>query len=153
MIFPFDKKCSPWWALTNKKRILKNACAVPEIYTFLLLGWPSWIFLKSGSLPYPLVLCRLMIHKNDQLTKPYNFCLRHFNLRWLWKKDHLTLWWRKMKSSLIFAKILQLNPRGTLSSELFEFLRYFYPFQRYVKFLFSSFFNSARLFENLFSQK
>ena len=65
----------------------------------------------------------------------------------------LTLWWRKMKSSPIFAKILQLIPRGTLSSELFEFLRYLYPFQRYAKFSFSGFFNSARLFENLFSRK
>ena len=47
----------------------------------------------------------------------------------------------------------RLNPHGTLSSELFEFLRYLYPFKRYAKFSFSDFFNSARLFENVFSQK
>ena len=57
----------------------------------------------------------------------------------------------KMKSSPIFAKLLQLVPRGALSSELFEFLRYLYPFKRYTKFSFSDFFNSVRLFENVFS--
>ena len=43
----------------------------------------------NRNLPYPLVPCRLMIHKNDQQTKPYNFWLRLFNLKWLWKKTHL----------------------------------------------------------------
>ena len=43
--------------------------------------------------------------------------------------------------------------RGMLSSELFEFLKYLYPFKRYAKFSFFGFFNSARLFENLFSRK
>ena len=52
----------------------------------------------------------------------------------------LTLWRRQTKSSPIFAKLLQLVPRGTLSSELFEFLRYLYPFQRYAKFSFFGFF-------------
>ena len=50
-------------------------------------------------------------------------------------------------------KLLQLVPSGTLSSELFEFLRYLYLFKRYAKFSFSGFFNSVRLFENLFSRK
>ena len=38
-----------------------------------------------------------------------------------------------------FRKTLQLVPHGKLSSELFEFLRYLYPFKRYAKFLFSGF--------------
>ena len=56
-----------------------------------------------------------------------------------------------MKKLPIFAKLLEIIPRSMLSSKLFEFLRYLYPFQRYSKFLFSSFFNSACLFNNLFS--
>ena len=63
------------------------------------------------------------------------------------------VWRRQTKSSPIFAKILQLVFSGTLSSELFEFLRYLYPSQRYAKFSFSGFFNSARLFGNIFSRK
>ena len=50
-----------------------------------------------------------------------------------------------MKGSLIFAKLLELITPSTLSSTLFEFLRYLYPFQRYSKFQFSGFFNSAYL--------
>ena len=59
----------------------------------------------------------------------------------------------KMKSAPIFVKLLQLVPRGTLSSELFEFLRYLYLFKSYTKFSFSNFFNSVHLFENVFSRK
>ena len=44
-----------------------------------------------------------------------------------------------MKISPIFAKLLQLVAHGTLSSELFEFVRYLYPFQRYAKFSFYGF--------------
>ena len=44
----------------------------------------------------------------------------------------LTLLRRKMKRSMIFAKLLQRVPCGMLSSGLFEFLRYLYPFQRYA---------------------
>ena len=58
--------------------------------------------------------------------------------------------WQKIKKSLIFVKLLHLIPRGTLSSELFWILRYLYLFQRYVKFLFFCFFNSAHLFEKIF---
>ena len=61
--------------------------------------------------------------------------------------------WRRRTKSLIVAKLLQLVPRGTLSSELFEFFRYLYPFQRYTKFSFFVIFNSACLFENIFLQK
>ena len=88
---------------------------------------------------------------------------RGFWLKWQWRllgiwqpwccESLLTLWRRKTKSSPIFVKILQPITHGTLSSELFEFLRYLYPFQRYVIFSFSVFFNSARLFDNLFSWK
>ena len=84
-----DKKCSPWWALTNKKRNLKNAWAVPEIYAFLLSGRPSWIFSKSRHLPYLLVFCRLLIYQNDQQIKPYNFCLRCYDLKWLLKMTNI----------------------------------------------------------------
>ena len=49
---------------------------------------------------------------------------------------------RQTKSSPIFAKLLHLVLRGALSSELFEFLRYLFPFQRYTKFS-VFFFNSA----------
>ena len=49
-----------------------------------------------------------------------------------------------------FAKLPQLVPRGTLSSELFEFLRYLYPFKSYGKFLV---FRFACLFEILFLPK
>ena len=55
-----------------------------------------------------------------------------------------------MKKLPIFAKLLEIIPRSMLSSKLFEFLRYLYPFQRYSKFLFSSFFNSVCLLDNLF---
>ena len=65
----------------------------------------------------------------------------------------LTLWSRQTKSLPIFTKLLQLVLRGMLSSELFEFLRYLYSFQRYAKCSFSGFVNSARLFEYIFSQK
>ena len=41
---------------------------------------------------------------------------------------------RNRKKSPIFAHRLQLLPRGTLSSELFEFFRNLYPFQRYATF-------------------
>ena len=43
----------------------------------------------------------------------------------------ITLGRQRTKSSPIFAKLLQLVPRGTLST-LFEFLGYLYPFQRYL---------------------
>ena len=42
----------------------------------------------------------------------------------------------KNESSPIFAKL----PRGMLSLELFEFLRYLYPFKSYAKFLVFRFF-------------
>ena len=45
----------------------------------------------------------------------------------------------KRKVRRFSRKLLQLVPCGTLSSELFEFLRYLYPYQRYAKFLFFGF--------------
>ena len=57
----------------------------------ILVIWAAILdFSKSRPLPYPLVLYRLMIHKNDQQTKPYNFCLRCFDLKWLLKNDYLS---------------------------------------------------------------
>ena len=50
-----------------------------------------------------------------------------------------------MKKSPIFAKLLLLVPLGRLSSELFEFLRYLYPFQRYANFCFLGFFYQCML--------
>ena len=54
---------------------------------------------------------------------------------------------RRTKSSPIFTKLLQLAPPVTLSSELFEFLRYLYPFQRYAKF---SFFLTVRAYLKIY---
>ena len=51
----------------------------------------------------------------------------------------MTLWRQQTKSSPIFAKLLQPVFSDMLSSELFEFLRYLYLFQRYAKFSFSGF--------------
>ena len=46
----------------------------------------------------------------------------------------------KNKKIADFRENSILVPLCTLSSELFEFLRYLYPFQRYAKFSFPSFF-------------
>ena len=59
----------------------------------------------------------------------------------------------KKKCSPIFVKFSGLIPRGALSSEPLEFLRYLYPFQRYLKFSFFDFSNSACLFEKIFLRK
>ena len=99
------------------------------------------------SAPYYTVLYHAC---GQPLTIP---CMRSANYYTMHVVGPLTLWRRRTQSSPIFAKLLQLVPRGTLSSELFEFLRYLYPFQRYAKFSFFVIFNSACLFENLFLRK
>ena len=101
----------------------------------------------------------LVFKTKSPLFTPLQWAFRYSFLYWFYvhflpADDPLTtLWRRQTKSSPIFAKILQLFLCGTLNSELFEFLRYLYPFQRYAKFSFSGFFNSAGFFKIIFSRK
>ena len=99
-----------------------------------------------------VVLVQMLFHSEAPgLTSPrYEI---FFTVIQLNMQVYLSLWRRQTKSSPISAKIFIAYYSRYGVFRTIGIFAYLYPFQRYAKFSIFSFFNSARLFKNLFSWK